>query len=140
MGCFESRDAMDGRERSRAIDAMLKPRSWRQEQTGPLRVLVLDDPRSGWNDLVMRIAETHGLAAVDPACRLALALTCVARFGFGCPKDVARLLYRAALRTCERGLQELNFPASACRGRGIELMRYGSFRQQNGEAQVDVNV
>ena len=102
MGCGASQDSAE-RQRSLEIDAQLKE----SQQSAPLRVLVLGGPRSGSEEMVARIARGGEVERTrDAVVDRALALACVARFGFHCPKDVACLLYRWALQTvplAERG-------------------------------------
>jgi hypothetical protein len=124
MGCSQSNPESEDSQRSRAIDAMLKQS---KSQLRPVRALVVTgDRRNGWDELVGRMARAQGgrqvLASAGDA---ALALACVARFHFGCPKDVARLLFQWALRATEtRALQVLRFPGAGAEE--IELVRYSA--------------
>jgi hypothetical protein len=123
MGCSQSSVVDDGaRERSLAIDAALKENPL---QPRPIRALVMAGQDSGWDQLAARMARTLGAQRVlDHARERALALAVLARFRFGCPRDVATLLFRAALRTCERGLQVLRFETQE--KKTVELVRYES--------------
>jgi hypothetical protein len=89
MGCSASRAEYAGREASLAIDAMLRESlAWEKSRSRPLRALVLADGCSGWSELITRMRRAHAASCwlVDGARERALALACVVRFGFGCPK------------------------------------------------------
>jgi hypothetical protein len=125
MGSSQSHAVDDGAlERSLAIDAELKENAL---QPRPIRALVMADHDSGWDRLAERMARTLGAQRVfEPARERALVLGCVARFFFRCSRDVATLLFRAALRTCDRGLCVLRFGGGTQEKRSVQVVRYES--------------